>query len=80
MKVKMMFLQTKDGILCDLCGEESKNKFVYYSHTCTRVVVDMDIKRTGPATIENDIVDFDVCEKCHEQMVNKTLEARRKYE
>jgi len=69
-----MLLKTKDGICCDWCGAILKNKFVYYSVSCIRVKVDKDKAETSPVSVDGDVVDFDVCEKCHKANVDKTLE------
>jgi len=66
-----MFLTSRDGIKCDRCGKILKNKFIYYSDKRTRVIVDNERKQTGPAAVERDVVDFDICEDCHADDVNK---------
>ena len=69
-----MFLKSRDGIRCDFCGAVLKNKFQYYSYKCTRVDVDKDRAATGATQIENDILDFDVCDVCHKKHTDKLIE------
>lgn len=69
-----MFLKTRDGIKCDFCGATLRNKFQYYSYSCTRVEVDKEKAQTGAAKIDNDILDFDSCEECHKKHITKMIE------
>jgi len=68
-----MLLSTKDGIKCDRCGVELRNKFEYYSCKRTRVRVDREKSQTGVSDVEEDLVDFDFCPRCHKMDVAACL-------
>ena len=73
-----MFLKSRDGIICDICGKSQKNKFTYYSYSCTRINVDKDRAATEVTKIENDILDFDICSECHKLHVDTMLGISKK--
>lgn len=73
-----MLLQSRDGIKCDICGAELKNKFTYYSYACTKVEVDKELAKSGKlTTIEDDVLDFDVCIQCHDKNVKSALKTAK---
>lgn len=75
-----MFLTNRDGIKCDLCGREYKSKFIYYSYDCHRVNVDMsrmETSREKATDVNGSIVGYDVCEECHNEILNKMLENQK---
>jgi hypothetical protein len=70
-----MLLPSRDGIKCDLCGTELKNKFEYYSYACTKVSVDKERAQSGKSTVtDDDILDFDVCVKCHTKHAQSSID------
>ena len=73
-----MLLSSKDGIKCDICGNEFRKKFSYYSYDCHKVDVDVEKAETKKATdVEGSIVSFDVCEECHRVNVQRILENQK---
>lgn len=71
--VMEMFLKTKDGISCDVCGTIYKDNFAYYSFESTLIAVDS--KNLAVQQHHKDL-DLDVCEKCYlnaESKVKKNI-------
>jgi len=62
-----MFLQTKDGIMCDICGTSHRKKFTYYSMDCSTVTIDSSKHIASTAKSK---LSCDVCEGCYEWMLD----------
>ena len=61
-----MLLETKDGIGCDFCGVEARNKFTYYSAQFKKVSVVNQAVNVGD--IEWDI---EICAGCFGSMIDR---------
>lgn len=75
-----MLLSDKTGIKCDLCGEIFKSNFTYYSYDCHKVSVDlskMETKREKATNVDGSVIGYDVCEKCHNETIQKMLENQK---
>jgi len=75
-----MLLKNKDGIKCDLCGQEYKSKFTYYSYDCHKVSVDvskMETRKEQITDVDGSIIGYDVCENCHKNNLNKMMENQK---
>jgi hypothetical protein len=61
-----MFLDTKDGIICDFCGTIYRDRFVYYSVN--------DSKRTIAnnflTSAQQGEMNADMCTHCYEKLLN----------
>ena len=66
-----MLLKSKDGIKCDLCGNEFKHNFQYFSMTAKKVIVDVDAKNV---TKVDDDLNVDACEKCFNVIKDRVRE------
>ena len=62
-----MFLTTKDGIICDLCGIIYKDEFVYYAIAASKISL-INNMRVGPPT---DALNADICTPCYDKMLDK---------
>lgn len=69
-----MLLDTKNGIVCDLCNRPHKNQFVYYSMRMVKVSVDVDAKQTIHTDTD---IDLDVCEFCKKKLEERILEVSK---
>jgi hypothetical protein len=58
-----MFLATRDGIRCDICGTIHRDKFTYYSVDWNTIKVDTGRQMVAPVP---DTESFDVCSGCYE--------------
>lgn len=63
-----MLLPTRDGIICDLCGDQHKDKFIYYSVSGNKIMVNHSASSVVP--IGKD-VDLDVCEGCYGDLISR---------
>lgn len=63
-----MFLQTRDGVRCDICGTSHRKKFTYYSMDCGSISVNSSKQLVGATA---DKSSHDVCEACYEKMLDK---------
>jgi len=63
-----MFLPTRDGIRCDICGSSHRNDFTYYSFDVNKVVADTAIGTVNPTIISES---YDVCEECYNKFIDK---------
>lgn len=75
-----MLLPSKNGIKCDICGTIHKLKFVYYSYDCHKICVDIERAETSKEKItdvNDSIIGFDVCEKCHNDLIKKMLDNQK---
>jgi hypothetical protein len=76
-----MITDDKKGVICDLCGEISANKFKYFSAKIDLVEVDGSIGKSGIVDIDRRFLDMDICEKCMEvlkQRMLKVIEKQKK--
>jgi hypothetical protein len=75
-----MFLKTKDGIWCDLCGKEYRRKFVYYSAEFTKIMADAEKKQTGPCDVDRKYLNLDICVECYEKIAQEVLKISKSKE
>lgn len=61
-----MFLTTKDGIMCDLCGAIHKDRFEYYTTETTKIKV-INNQKVARADIK---FNKDVCPQCYEDILS----------
>jgi hypothetical protein len=57
-----MFLETRDGIKCDICGSVHRERFTYYS------VDQTPHERVAMAVASGHAESFDICESCFDSM------------
>ncbi|MHA2403769.1 MAG: hypothetical protein ACXADH_12310 [Candidatus Kariarchaeaceae archaeon] len=67
---------TKDrkGIVCDVCGDEARGVFTYYSANFDEVKVAVDQQKVGVVDADKRTLELDFCEKCYGNMKAKVLE------
>lgn len=66
-----MFHPSRQGIYCDLCGEEvliKRDKVEYYSINMKKV----SVHRNMPKELD-DVLDIDFCENCYLRMRERVL-------
>ena len=63
-----MFLPTKDGIRCDICGSTHRKAFVYYSADCNKV--EADTSRNLVSTLPNED-SYDLFEGCYNGLIDR---------
>lgn len=62
-----MLLETNDGVGCDLCSLEMKDKFTYYSFVFKKIEV-----KNGFTTIGNSVDwDIEICSICYNNMLDR---------
>lgn len=62
-----------DGIICDLCGNVFRKKFVYFSMVSTKVSVDTEMSKTGIVNVDDDVLDFEICENCYRNKLTSII-------
>lgn len=67
----MVMTEDRRGIRCDFCGEEYRDEFDYYSLRIDKVVVNSKIQKTGVVSVDRRMLDFDICEKCYQEMIDR---------
>lgn len=70
-----MLLFSKDGILCDWCGEQHKDVFVYYSVEGQEISVRTSRQFTQAGRRN---LDLDLCPRCYQEWVERAREALSK--
>ena len=73
-----MMTDDKKGIMCDICGSEHREKFIYYSSVFDKVSVDSAQKKVGVVDADKRTLELDLCEKCYGDMKTKVLEVINK--
>lgn len=70
-----MLLYSKDGILCDHCGSEHRDVFVYYSVSGQEISVRTSRQFTQPGS---KVLDLDLCPDCYQKWLERAGEALTK--
>jgi len=70
-----MLLFSKDGILCDHCGDEHRDVFTYYRVEGQEISVRTSRKFTQPG---RQVLDMDLCTKCFNEWMDRASEALTK--
>lgn len=64
-----MFLPSRDGIVCDFCGDTYKDEFIYYSVQTTEHIVKNNIK----VSVQDARFDKDMCTNCFEEIKSTVM-------
>lgn len=75
-----MMTDDKKGIMCDTCGDEYREKFIYYSSVFDKVSVDSSQQKVGVVDADKRTLELDMCEKCYGDMTTKVREIINKRE
>jgi hypothetical protein len=62
-----MFLATKDGIICDLCGTIYKDEFVYYAVAASKISLVSNMRSGAPSSV----LSADLCTPCYDKMLDQ---------
>lgn len=76
----MVFLDSKDGIICDLCNQVLQKRFSYYSIEYAKVDVDCE-KKMNRTDVDAKVLNLDICPTCYEkqcEVVKKLIQKREK--
>ena len=76
----MVITKDRQGISCDLCGTEYRNKFEYYSAKIDKAVVDRDLSKTGVVDVDRRHMDLDICTSCWNKIVETVKQVIEKRE
>lgn len=61
-----MLLETRDGVRCDFCLIEAKNKFSYYSAQFKKIIV-----RSNTVTVGDVEWDIEICHGCYSVLLDR---------
>jgi hypothetical protein len=62
-----MFLTTKDGIICDLCGIIYKDEFIYYGVTASKISLVSNMRSGAPS----EVLSADFCTPCYDKILDQ---------
>lgn len=73
-------LRKQTGIICDLCGAVSVDKFEYFSAKFDLVEVDRAVGKTGIKKIDRQNLDLDICVSCMDKIKGTVIDGIKKRE
>jgi len=68
------------GIRCDLCNKILTKKFEYLSVNFDMVEVDCVVQRSGPKSVDERLINLDICTLCYNEIKERVLVNIRKRE
>lgn len=69
----MTKLLSNDGIACDICGLQLKNKFIYYNYDLVKTYIVNKFQPSILGTLRKPEVQFDVCGNCNSNFADSVV-------